>query len=65
MKRKNRIRFEVVSLICALALVVLSGAPLFSEQTDAKLLTVIFGSIGAGVLLSNLVRDLKRKRDDE
>jgi hypothetical protein len=65
MKKKNRIRFDVVSLVCALVVTVLSAAPLFSEHIDAKLLTLMFGSIGAGVMLSNLIHDLKRRRDDE
>jgi hypothetical protein len=64
MRKKNKIRFEVVSLVCALVITVSSATPLFSEHSDAKLLTLIFGSIGTGVMLSNLIHDLKRKRDD-
>ena len=65
MKKKNKIRFDIVSLICAALVTVFSAAPLFSEHTDAKLLTMIFGSIGSGVMLSNLIHDLKRKSDDK
>lgn len=65
MKKKNKIRFDVVSLVCAIVITILSAAPLFSEQSDAKLLTLIFGSIGIGVMVSNLIHDLKRKRDDK
>ena len=65
MKKKTKIRFDIVSLICALVITILSAAPLFSEHSDAKLLTLIFGSVGTGVMLSNLIHDLKRKRDDK
>ena len=65
MRKKNRIRFYVVSLICAVAVIVLSAAPLFNEQSDATLLTLMFVCVGTGVLLSNMIHDLKRKRDDK
>jgi len=65
MKKKNKIRFDIISLACALAITIISAVPFFSKHTDAKLLTLMFGSLGAGVMLSNLIHDLKRKRDDK
>jgi hypothetical protein len=65
MKRKNKIRFDIVSLICAVVIVVTSAAPLFSEHTDARFLALIFGAIGTGAMLSNLIHDIKRGSDDE
>lgn len=60
MNGRYRIRLEVISLLCALILVVMSAMPLYNEKTDAQLLTLITASLSAGVLLSNLLRNLKR-----
>lgn len=65
MKKKHKLRFDVVSLICALVITILSAGPLFNERSDAKLVALIFGSIGTGAMLSNLIHDLKQKRDEK
>ncbi len=62
MRNRNKIRFEIVSLVCALLLVVLSAIPLFSRSTDAKLLGLIIGSFGTGVMLSNLLRSVRKTK---
>ncbi len=59
MQRRSKALISVVPLVCALIATFLAAAPLFNEATDAKLLIVIAGSMGIGVLLTNLVRDLK------
>lgn len=63
MKNKSKIRLDIVSLICAIIITIFSAAPLFNEHTDAMLLTLIFGSIGTGTMLSNLIHDLRQKKD--
>jgi hypothetical protein len=63
MKTKTKIRFDIVSLVCALAITILTAAPLFSEHSNALLLTLLFGSIGTGAMLTNLIHDLKRRRE--
>jgi hypothetical protein len=65
MKKKIKIRLEVVSLISALVVMVVSAASLLSKEIDAKLLALIFGAIGTGAILSNLIHDLRQNRDDE
>lgn len=67
-KRKNRIRYKVISLICVLTLLVMSAVPMFNRQSDAKLLGIIFGALASGVMLRDLaqeLRDRKRKNKDK
>ena len=65
MKKRNKIRFDVISLICAVVITVASAAELFGELTDPKLLALIFGAVGTGAMLSKLIHDIKRRSDDE
>ena len=65
MKRRNKIRFDIVSMICGVVIVVTSAAPLFDKHANARLLALIFGAFGTGAMLSNLIRDIKRRSDDE
>lgn len=65
MKRKTRIRLEAAALVCALFLVVMSAVPMFDSGSDAKLIGLISGSFGAGVMLSNLVRSARDARRGE
>ena len=64
MKKKIKIRFDIVSLACAALVTILSAAPLFNKHADAKLLAMLFGSMGTGAILSNLIHDLRRDPDD-
>lgn len=59
MQRKSKVLIAIVSLICILIGTIMAAVPLFNEATDAKLLTVIAGSMGVGVLLTRMVCDLK------
>ena len=63
--KKNKLRFDIVSLMCAVVLTIVSAAPLFSKHTDARLVTLIFGSVATGVMLSNLIHDLRHKPGGE
>jgi hypothetical protein len=65
MKRRNKIRFDIVSLLCAVMITVVSATELFDEHSDAKLIALIFGAIGTGAMLSNLIHDIKRRSDDK
>jgi hypothetical protein len=56
MKHGTRIRLEIVALICAVVLVVISAAPIFNRGTDASLIGLIAGSFGAGLMLANILR---------
>jgi hypothetical protein len=65
MKKKNKIRLDIVLLIFTLIITIFSAVPFYSEQTDAKLFALVFGSFGTGAMLSNLIHDVRRKRDDK
>jgi hypothetical protein len=59
-KRHRFFILELVGFICALTLLVMSIAPLYNQETDARLLTVVFGAFGAGVMLCRLTTGKKQ-----
>ncbi|HSG28243.1 MAG TPA: hypothetical protein VLA34_07165, partial [Candidatus Krumholzibacterium sp.] len=64
-KKINRIRFDIVSLVCAFVITILSSFPFFGKHTDAKILALVFGSFGTGVMLSKLIHDVRRDSNDK
>ena len=65
MKKRNKIRFDMISLLCAVVITVTSAVPLFDKHADARLFALIFGAIGTGAMLSKLIHDIKRRSNDE
>jgi hypothetical protein len=61
MNSRTKTRLEIVSLICAIFLVIISAIPLFNKETDAKLLGVMVGSFGAGAMLVGVIRDMRNR----
>jgi hypothetical protein len=59
MQRKTRTRLNLVALVSALVVTVMTAVPLYDAETDASLLTLIAGSMGFGVLLANVVREMR------
>jgi hypothetical protein len=62
---RRKIRFEILAFICTIAVVLVSAIPLFNRQTDAKLIALFFGAFGAGVMLTNLIRDVREDKDSK
>ena len=62
--RKRPVKLEIFATVCSFVVVLMGAVPLYNRQNDAKLLAVIFGSLAAGVSLTNLVRDVSDKRKE-
>jgi len=62
MKKRNVFRLKIISLICALLLLVFSAIPLFNKSADAGLLLLIFSAFGSGVMLSNLIHNVRKEK---
>lgn len=59
MERRTRTRLNLVALVSALVVTIMAAMPLSDAETDATLLTLIAGSMGFGVLLANVVREMR------
>ncbi len=44
-------------------LIIIIAAPFFSEGLDAKFIALLFGSFGAGAMLSNLINSIKGQKE--
>ena len=64
MRRKRKIRIEIFSLICSIAVVLLSAIPLFDRHNDAQILILFFGAFAAGAALTNLIRDVRSDKKE-
>jgi hypothetical protein len=65
MRRNTRVRLEAIAFACAVVLVVISAVPVFDRGSDASLIGLIAGSFGAGVMLTNLIRNARDARRGE
>jgi hypothetical protein len=62
---RRRIGLEIIALVCTVSVVLVSAIPLFTRQIDAKLIGLLFGAFGAGAMLANLIRDIKRGKNNK
>jgi len=62
MKKKYKIRLEIISLLCMILLIILSAVPLYNSSTNAAMIGLSVSSFGAGVVLSNLIHDVKKDK---
>lgn len=62
MKKKYKIRLEIISLLCMTFLIILSAAPLYNSSSNASIIGLIASSFGAGVVSSNLIHDVKKDK---
>ena len=65
MKRRIKIRLEILGLCCSVIAVSASAIPLFNRANDAQLFLLFFGAIGIGATLSNLIRDIRQDKHKE
>ena len=60
MKRIRQIILESVALLCTVIVLVIAADSLMEVNSRAEVLTLLFGSFGAGALLVNLVKDIRK-----
>ena len=57
---RRRTSIDAILFWGAVAAVLASAVPLFNRHNDALVLLLFFGAFGAGMTLSNIIRDSKR-----
>jgi hypothetical protein len=50
-------KLKIVAFICTVVVTIIATLPLFERNGAAQVLVAIFGAVGVGATLANLIRD--------
>lgn len=60
MEKRKKLVLRTIGLILTISVVLISAIPIYSAETDARLIGLFLGSFTGGLMLAGLIREFKR-----